>query len=341
MSSAAAPAKSSVVPRKSIKVTTALEGNLHDYKPYCVEFLEKHPSSILKAALHAINCHTADMFLIMLTILSDKYGHDFDEMLQCIKVDERWLNALGHPLIKSMSYFDQEDLENVVAANEAAIAAKAGAVAGVKTPPPTTVEELEAAEPSVKVKKSRKAAAVVAAEVEVAAEEAPKPAKKSSSKKKAAEPVAEVEEVAEEAPKPAKKSSSKKKAAEAAEVAVEVEEAAEEAPKPAKKSSKKKAVAAEPASEAEADASANFLAALEEQRARAAAAAEEAVAAEESPKPAKKSASKKKAAAAAEPAPEIDELVAAVSGISLDAEEEAPPAPKPTKKVISKKPAKA
>ncbi len=284
MSSAAA--KPSVVPRKSIKVTTALEGNLHDYKPYCVEFLEKHPSSILKAALHAINCHTADMFLIMLTILSDKYGHDFDEMLQCIKLDERWLNALGHPLIKSMSYFDQEDLENVVAANERAI--------GVKQPASTPTEELEAAETTVKVKKSRKA--------KPAAEEAPA----------AAEPVVE-----EEPPKPAKKSS-KKKAAEA--VVEEVPEVVEEPPKPAKKSSKKKAAEA----------------VVEE-------AATEAVApAEEAPKPAKKSSSKKKAAAAAEPEPEVDELVAAVSGISLDADEDSAPATKPkAKKVISKKPAKA
>ncbi len=206
-SSAAKP-----VPRKSIKVTTALEGNLADYKPYCVEFLRKHPSSALKAAIHAINCHTADMFLIMLEILSDKYAHNFDEMLQCIKLDERWINALEHPLVKSMSYFDQDELENVVAANERAIA-------GVKQPASTPTEELEAAEPTVKVKKSRKAAPVAEEAVVAApAEEAPKPAKKSS-KKKAVEEVAKAAEdaaPAEEAPKPAKKSSKKKEAAAAA-----------------------------------------------------------------------------------------------------------------------------
>ncbi len=176
---------SSAAAKKSIKVTTALEGNLAGYKPYCVEFLRKHPSSILKAAIHAINCHTADMFLIMVDILADKYGHNVDEMVNCIKIDERWLNALEHPLVKSMSYFDQEDLENTVAANEAAIA-EAARTSGAKACSTTPIAELEAAEPTVKPKKSRKAAAVEEAEP-AAAEEAPKPAKKSS-KKKAAEP---------------------------------------------------------------------------------------------------------------------------------------------------------
>ena len=280
------------VPRKSVKVTTALEGNLTGYKPYCVEFLRKHPSSILKAALHAINCHTADMFLIMVDILADKYGHNVDEMVSCIKVDERWLNALEHPLVKSMSYFDQEDLENVTGANEAAIA-EAARTSGAKAPSSTPITELEAGEPAVKPKKSRKAAVAAAEEVvEVPA---------------AAAAAAAVEEE----PKPAKKSSKKKAAA-----VEEVVAAVEEPPKPAKKSSKKKAAAAE----------------------------EEVVAPpteEEPPKAAKKS-SKKKAAAEPAPVPEVDDLAAAVSGMNLGAEEEAPPAPKPTtKKVISKKPAKA
>ena len=157
----------------------------------------------------------------MMEILADKYEHNFDEMLQCIKLDERWIGALEHPLVKSMSYFDQEDLENVVAANERAIA-------GVKQPASTPTEELEAAEPTVKVKKSRKTAAVVEEAAAAAA---------------AAAPLAE-----EEAPKPAKKSSKKKAAAaEEAPAAEEAAPAAEETPKPAKKSSKKKATAAEEA----------------------------------------------------------------------------------------------
>ena len=240
MSSAAAKP----VPRKSIKVTTALESNLADYKPYCVEFLRKHPSSALKAAIHAINCHTADMFLIMMEIISDKYGHNFDEVLQCIKLDERWINALEHPLVKSMSYFDQDELENVVAANERAIA-------GVKQPASTPTEELEADEPTVKVKRSRKAAPVAeeaAPAPAPAEEEAPKPAKKSSKKKAVVEEVVEAAEpIAEEPPKPAKKSSKKKAAVE--EVVEAAEPVSEEAPKPAKKSSKKKEAAAAAAAE--------------------------------------------------------------------------------------------
>ena len=302
MSSAAAAATKS---KKSIKVTTALEGNLAGYKPYCVEFMRKHPSSILKAAIHAINCHTADMFLIMVDILADKYSHNVDEMVNCIKIDERWLNALEHPLVKSMSYFDQEDLENTVAANEAAIA-EAARTPGAKAGSTTPIAELEAAEPTVKPKKSRKAAAVAAvAAVEEAApvpeEEAPKPAKKSSKKKAAPEVEVEVEAAPAPAPAPAPE---------------------EEAPKPAKKSSKKKvAAAAEPAPEPE-----------------AAPAPEE-----EAPKPAKKSSKKKAAEPEPAPAPEVDELAAAVSGMSLGAVEETETAAKPktTKKVVSKKPAKA
>ena len=218
----------------------------------------------------------------MIDILASKYGHNVDEMLSCIRLDERWVNALEHPLVKSMSYFDQQELEDVVAANEAAIAAVADAarMPGAKAGPSTPITELEASEPTVKVKKSRKVVAPAVEEAAPAAEE---------------EPAAE--KPAAEKPKPAKKVS-KKKVTAAEEVApVEeavAEEAAAEEPKPAKKVSKKKVAATEPE------------------------------------------------VAAPAPAPEVDELVAAVSGMSLSAVEETETAAKPktNKKVVSKKPTK-
>ncbi len=287
-----------------MKVNSKLEENVAEYIPFSAEILAKHPSATLTAALNVLNCFTADMFLILVHIIAEKYGHNVDDVIATIKYDERWEQARSHPLVKSMTYFNQEDIDKEMGTIPISRKVKSD----------VSAEDLHDAEVAPK---KAKAAASEAAEA---------PAPKKSSKKKASAATAAAEEVvsevvkeAVEAPAPVtapKKSS--KKVAEAPAPATE----AVEPPAPVKKSSKKKAAVAEAEAEAEAPAPAT-----------------EAV---EPPAPvtAPKKSSKKKAAAEAEPAPVpkvdevVEELITNVSAMNLAAE--APPTK--SKKVVNKKP---
>ncbi len=245
---------------QSVKANPDLVENVADYIPFSQEVLRKFPSATLTAALNVLNCYTADMFLIVLQIMSDKYGHNIDDVLATIKADERWEHAKAHPLVKSMTYFTDEDIDKSM-----------GTALSRKTVAEIPTEELhDEVKPA---KRSKKAAATVeeAADAEAADAVPPAPAKKSSKKAKAVE-VAPAEEAApaEEPPAPAKKSSKKVKeiveeaasaaADEASPVtpkksskktkAAEPEEAAAEVPPPAPKKSSKKAKTAEAAAPA-------------------------------------------------------------------------------------------
>ncbi len=220
VAAAAAPAVAGI---KSVKANPDLVENVADYIPFSQEVLRKFPSATLTAALNVLNCYTADMFLIVLQIMSDKYGHNIDDVLATIKSDERWEHARTHPLVKSMTYFTDEDIDKSM-----------GTALSRKTVAEISTEELhDEVKPA---KRSKKAAAepVAAAEAEAADAVAPAPAKKSSKKAKAIEPE-EAAEAEEAPPVTPKKSSKKAKAAEPEEAA------AEEVPPPAPKKSSKKA----------------------------------------------------------------------------------------------------
>ena len=305
MSASATTAAQSKPTIKSMKVNSKLEENVAEYIPFSAEILAKHPSATLTAALNVLNCFTADMFLILVHIIAEKYGHNVDDVIATIKYDERWEQARSHPLVKSMTYFNQEDIDKEMGTIPISRKAKSD----------VSAEDLHDAE--VAPKKAKAAASEVGGA----------PAPKKSSKKKAAaatvaeEAVSEVVKEAVEAPAPATapKKSSKKKAAVEAPAATEAEVV--EAPAPAtapKKSSKKKEAVEAPA------------------------AATEAV---EAPATTAKKSSKKKAAATpaegeAEPAPVpkvdevVEELITNVSAMNLAAE--APPTK--SKKVVNKKP---
>ena len=134
---------------ESIKVNTALEGNAGDYKPFSEAFMRAHPSPALKAVMDVLVCHVADMFCIVTDAVSRKYGHSVDDLMDTIRGDDAWKNASIHPLLKSLSYFDEDDIAEMTAGKDLS----GGIWAGV--PPPVQP-------PAKRRKVAAKAAAVPA-----------------------------------------------------------------------------------------------------------------------------------------------------------------------------------
>ncbi len=101
-----------------LRVEPELVGNAEDYKPFSQEFLRRHPSAILKATMDIISCHTADAFSAVLSILCEKYGHDLDEVIETIKAHDTWKSLTIHPLIKSLTYFNEDDVPDLKAGRD-------------------------------------------------------------------------------------------------------------------------------------------------------------------------------------------------------------------------------
>lgn len=101
-----------------LRVEPELVGNAEDYKPFSQEFLRRHPSVILKATMDIVSCHTADAFSAVLSILCEKYGHDLDEVIETIKAHDTWKGIQTHPLIKSLTYFNEDDVPDLKAGRD-------------------------------------------------------------------------------------------------------------------------------------------------------------------------------------------------------------------------------
>lgn len=125
-------------PTMEMRVEPELVGNAEDYKPFSQEFLQRHPSVILKATMDIVSCHTADAFSAVLSILCEKYGHDLDEVIETIKAHDTWKSLTTHPLVKSLTYFNEDDVCDMKAGRDMSGNVWAGMPsAAVGTPPPT------------------------------------------------------------------------------------------------------------------------------------------------------------------------------------------------------------
>jgi hypothetical protein len=93
----------------AIKINAELTENASDYRPFSQQFLKAHPSAAMKAVSNVLMCHVADMFMITMDVMSRKYGHNVEEMINTIKDDAAWKDASIHPMIKSLTYFDQDE----------------------------------------------------------------------------------------------------------------------------------------------------------------------------------------------------------------------------------------
>jgi hypothetical protein len=61
------------------------------------------------ASLHLLFKHVADFHVLMIDILSEKYGIPADEMISACHEDERFQNMVVHPTITALQYFDEDD----------------------------------------------------------------------------------------------------------------------------------------------------------------------------------------------------------------------------------------
>ena len=94
----------------------------------------KNPSSAMRACLDVFLSHSVDFFAIMLDIIADKYGHSKDEMTDVIRKDPRFQNMSVNPMIHSLGYFEQDDLNSAFAKQSVAEKPKTVVVKRVRRP---------------------------------------------------------------------------------------------------------------------------------------------------------------------------------------------------------------
>jgi len=75
------------------------------------------PHEAFKAVVDVLNAHGADMFHVIIQVIANKYGHSFDEMLETITDSPEYINMKIHPLLQSLSYFQQDDVDKVLQSN--------------------------------------------------------------------------------------------------------------------------------------------------------------------------------------------------------------------------------
>jgi hypothetical protein len=81
--------------------------------PYIARKITNHYRGYT-AALHLVFQHTADVYMIMLEIIADKYGFNGDDMINAVMEDPRFKNVMMNPLLSSMNYFKKENMERVI-----------------------------------------------------------------------------------------------------------------------------------------------------------------------------------------------------------------------------------
>ena len=108
-----------------------------DYKP--VEI--KNPGQAMQACLHLFMSHSVDFFELMLEVVSDKYEIPKEEMVAAVMADPRIKNMSVNPIIHSLGYFDDTDLQKSFAklkVSKGEGAAAAAATESQKTNPEET-----------------------------------------------------------------------------------------------------------------------------------------------------------------------------------------------------------
>jgi hypothetical protein len=76
---------------------------------YTKRDVSKAPEAF-KASLEIMFCHMADMFDVVLTVLSEKYGHSKEEMLKTLVAHPSYQSLPRHPVLDSLGYFGEEEL---------------------------------------------------------------------------------------------------------------------------------------------------------------------------------------------------------------------------------------
>jgi hypothetical protein len=70
-------------------------------------------SALYKASLDIMLCHMADFHQMTLEILCKKYDLDFEQVLKDIQEDETYKEMMVHPLMNTLRYISEEELEKI------------------------------------------------------------------------------------------------------------------------------------------------------------------------------------------------------------------------------------
>ena len=95
--------------RETAEDPSAILGPEHgciDHMHYHARSLEESADECYKASLELIFSHVADIHMVILKILSEKYGHSVPDMLATVMKHKEWKNIYLHPTLKSLIYFD-------------------------------------------------------------------------------------------------------------------------------------------------------------------------------------------------------------------------------------------
>lgn len=137
------------MPKPKTAPPTTLHINPASHSAYTKRDLAAAPEAF-KASLEIMFCHMADMFEVVLTVLSEKYGHSKEEMMAALAAHPSYQSLPRHPVLDSLGYFDEKDVA-------AATAAAAPAPAPTPAPAPAITLPVEtAAAPPKKVVVRRK-----------------------------------------------------------------------------------------------------------------------------------------------------------------------------------------
>ncbi len=94
---------------ESIRITK--KGLVENYKPYAPEELTASDRKALNHSLTMIMGHVADFHTLVLYILSKKYGHSIEEMLEAIMEHPETKNLTRHPILRDVwCDFTEEDI---------------------------------------------------------------------------------------------------------------------------------------------------------------------------------------------------------------------------------------
>jgi hypothetical protein len=85
---------------ESIRITK--KGLTDDYKPYMPEELTASAKKALNYSLTMIMGHVADFHTLVLYILSKKYGHSIEEMIDCVMDHPDAKNLTKHPILRDL-----------------------------------------------------------------------------------------------------------------------------------------------------------------------------------------------------------------------------------------------
>ena len=70
-------------------------------------------SALYKASLDILLCHMADFHQMTLEILCRKYDLDFEQVLKDIQEDETYREMMVHPLMNTLRYISEDELEEL------------------------------------------------------------------------------------------------------------------------------------------------------------------------------------------------------------------------------------